>query len=563
MRALFLACALPATLLAAEPDLAVAADLTTLRALVPGTKPTSAWAGADAGKILRERLDQAAAVEPAWPPVMALLDTATALLVERQGPVWAVSAPGASAPWTTWASHLSAAAGAVASTPATPVVWQWHGEPTLARWNAAGLEMPLGGWRGAPFTLQGAWALDAGQWKATTTLTTTAIHPLRTVDPEAIDSACLVGVATAVDPHLVAMTLTRNLHPAHRRFLEERLGMPLGDLAGLLSGEVLIRVDPGELLPAVTCSLGLRPGAGVGEGLLTALADSFRGQGTTLNGASRAVRLDTPVGPWFAAIAAERLVIGSDAIRVGEALGHRVATQGGDVVLVARADLPALARRYLPLALATQPSLPLVRDPLPDLIARVVEVATSQAQAQAPFAAGLVPGAPLSVRAGSATRSFSLAPADLARLTTLLGERPADRVAAYAPTTDEDRVQVVVRTAAGWLVATDVAHGFTKPVTAEAATRRLRDLGTPRLVLGRPLADLDPLTVPPVPRLDRDCVPAIEALAAALVPWQVRVRTLPKGLVVEEQGVPLLNAACLAAIAILPEPPRPPAFTEY
>lgn len=541
---------------AAEPDLTLRADLAALRTEAPTTTLTAAWAGDPAWVVLRQRLEEMRRVEATFPPVLAVLDAATTLALERRGAAWSAAAPGAGAPWTTWMTGRTEA-----PVPAEGplVAWTWNARETLARCGRLGFEIPLTDWRSAEVALAGTWRQEEGTWVATTRLTTTAGLPLAPAEVGAVDGTALVAVATTVDPRLLATVFARNLHPAHRRFVEDRLGRPLVALADILDGRVLLRVEAGTLLPTFLLSLGLHPGQ-TPEALVVALGDSFRGQATTLAGASRAVRLETPLGPWFAACSATRLVIGTDPSQLTAALAPSTETPS-DLLLKAHADLPALVRRFLPLALAGWSGTPLIEDPLPSLLVQVEDLAVAQIQAEGTLVQGLTPGATLKSRHGSVERSWTLAEPVRRALVDLLGLQPQDRIAVYAPLQGTERIQVVVRTEAGWLIATDLRRGFDTPVTVEEATRRLRDLGVPRLVLGRPLADLDPIVRPLVPRLDKTCLPAVETLAQHLRPWTAEVRRTPDGAVLEERGLPLLNLVGFGAAALADRLPEPRALS--
>ena len=533
-----------ACLPAAEPELVVNVDVATLRNQATTTAPAMAWVGDPGLVALRQRLNEAATLDPSLMPVMAVLDAASVLTAERTGSSWAVAAVDAGATWATWAKDRPVAKSSASK---EVVAWSWQAQPTLLRCAQRGLELPFHDWRNSDMTLEGSWKVQDGAWSASTRLTSRARLALAPAEVSAVDDSALVAIATTIEPEVLAAVLSRNLHPGHRRFLEDRLGKPLAQMAGLLDGRVLLRVDPGELLPSVLLSLGLRPGVD-GQALVQALSDSFRGQGTTLAGANRAVRLSTPLGPWFAACSDTRLVIGSDPSRLSARLAAAVEAPG-DLLLKARADLPTLARRFLPLAFAGWSGTPLVPDPLPALVAHLDEVAQAQVQASSSLMAGLAPGATLTLHRGAVERTWSLAPAVQQGLTALLGSDPATRVAVYAPAEREDQIQTVLRTEAGWLVVADLRRGFTTPVTAEAATRRVRDLGATRLVLGRPLADLDPIVRPVVPVLDPSCFPAPERLAQVLRPWTAEIRATAEGALITEQGLPLLNVMGLTAAA--------------
>jgi RNA polymerase sigma-70 factor (ECF subfamily) len=399
-----------------------------------------------------------------------------------------------------------------------------------------------GGWESLKPTL--AIALTPGRegWHGTTSITGGHRPPLGSIGPVgagALASAKLAGIAVAFgsgDDLGAAIAMA-----------------PSGDaLAALkpicstfLTGEVAICADPGAPLPQLSLIAALRPDADRGE--LPKLLDPVLQQlGGTPDVKQPMWTVMSPLGQVTVLIAEDRLVITTapdpkPLLARGAAMSESVAAQ---------ADLAALGRAYLPLLYAAVPARPVFLEgqEFPRAIGNlgflrdhlVIQIVQDGGKTIGSLISGPAP-----------TFNGSMLN-DLRRVLASCGVDDIDAsVALFTDWQKQGDLQkahhaLLYRLADGWHEASSSIgrESLSPALTLEQARKLVAGL---RQVSGAPLEAVKPIAAPELATFDRRWLPDIAAVCDHLPRWRLAARCADDGFVVEEEGVPLVALAGLAA----------------
>lgn len=377
--------------------------------------------------------------------------------------------------------------------------------------------------------------------------------PLRPVDPAIaarVDQGRQVVLTLGVDPEqaltlwmaLVAMDKSDGIpwaefRPQAERAFADELGVAPGELAAALSGDIALHGGwTAGPLPQVGIVLGLRD-AERAQRLLLALGERLGGMRGELPGAQAAARFATVAGTLTVAVGPGVLVIGTDDEQAAALLAAPAARGAQPApALSLRADLPAIAKQWLPLAYgqAAQLREPLGNDPLWVLGNVTTQVAFNRRD----------DGATPAERIQQALKSEWVA-AQAARLWPNEDAVAAWNrcVAVYRSDTDERQLRAVIRIKDGFLVRGTHERQDRAPITAAALAQRMTGWSP----LGGPAPEaLAETVVPERAVFDARWLPPQPALLAHLRPWTVVITVGDGTLSVRERGLPA--AGVLAGI---------------
>jgi hypothetical protein len=374
--------------------------------------------------------------------------------------------------------------------------------------------------------------------------------PLRAVAPALLKRARpgqQVSLALAVAPQrLEALALAiavlsdgalaEKPYPEARAAVERQaaaaLGAPLPELSRVFAGDLLVQGgwSAGPLPQvAVTATLADRAAA---KRLLEGAAARLGGTPADAPGADLAVSFPAPVGTVVAALAGDLLVVANDPGAAADALAAKDAAavfdRGG--CLLARVDLPSLARQWLPLLYAQAANLrvPLGSSPLSSIVTLAWQVnALTQANSDTENT--------LSQLRGLASQPWLARP--LQRLWPELKPEEVPERAMAVHRDDGGHLRIVLRANDGFVVLGENDWNEVPAAVAKAALPGRLE-GFTRIWGPEPAA-LAALTLPERAVLDQRALPPLPALLAHLRPWRLDVELSGGAMRVSERGLPL------------------------
>lgn len=414
-------------------------------------------------------------------------------------------------------------------------------------------------WRTAQPVLDTRMERVSDHWRTTTAITGLAGLPLRPAAPAiagCVPTDALASLVLGLDLER-ALALGGPLLGDEARPLLRALGkagLPPERLRAALSGDLAVVVQPQAPFPTGTVVLGLRPA--VATTLAPELAPALARWGlvpTTVPGSRAAWSGATPAGMLTVLLSDDRLVLSTGEASAFLAPPPRPVTAAVEL----DADLPALARTWLPLLFAmvdAQPAwLQASGGPLRDLLGAVRGIGLYDglrgdgAQTRPPLDLDAVLAQPAKQQASINNHRYD----QHAHFRNVWGRftgRPGlpmqPHLAIYvSQRSDSRQPTLVVRTARGWRAFTD--YPFTIETFAEATALRRR-LDTWRLAAGTPPENLQILDLPEPPSFDRRWLPPPAVVADHLPAYRLRLESLPDGVRLTEDGVPL---ACFYPLA--------------
>lgn len=459
------------------------------------------------------------------------------ILGARDGGRWALAEPGL------------LAAGLARRTSAIPPAGLWaridlaDGVAQLARMDPVADPLALGsllgdGWRRLRPQLACSLSTAKGAWRAETRLTGAGRLPLRPVQPGiagCVPADAAASLLLGCDPERLGAAIAPYIEP---RALEallaqvRRSGIEPAALPGQLSGDLAVVMRQRMPLPEFGLVLGLRPGAAAAlRGGLDKLAAAAGLVGEPAVAPALAAWSGVlPIGAVQMRLAADRLVVST-----GEAAALLAPPpRQVDAAVAIDADLPALARTWLPQLLALVPAKPLYFDegiPLVD----VVQVLINQPGVNFPD-----PNLDLE-RDLVALDGFPDLPKAWRRLVGKdLPLKP--HVAVYNSRGNGD-AQVVLRCADGWRVVGWRLRTYEVVADRAALARRLAGL---ELRAGTPAADLAQIVISEPPSIDPRWLPPLPAILDHLPAYRLRLQPTADGFALIEDGVPLAGPFLLA-----------------